>query len=115
MSERDVLGRRKAKFFSCIAQQRRPPQQTMLLSARRVARLAPAVHSRALSKVVATITGPCNKEALSTFTRAIDGIGGCKLGGSRSMEVSCRPARAHCPAIKQRTGRRKRLLSRWRS
>ncbi|EOD14754.1 hypothetical protein EMIHUDRAFT_432610 [Emiliania huxleyi CCMP1516] len=60
----------------------------MLLSARRVARLAPAVRSRALSKVVATITGPCNKEALSTFTRAIDGIGGCKLGGSRSMELS---------------------------
>lgn len=113
MSERDVG---KKKIFFLIAQQRRPPQQTMLLSARRVARLAPAVRSRALSKVVATITGPCNKEALSTFTRAIDGIGGCKLGGSRSMEVSCRPARAHCLSSSSgATGRRKRLLSHWRS
>ena len=39
------------------------------------------------SKLVATVTGPADKDALSTFTRTIMGQG-VTLGGSRSMEVS---------------------------
>lgn len=49
---------------------------------------APFLAVRAMSsKLVATITGPADKEALSTFTRTIMGQG-VTLGGSRSMEVS---------------------------
>ena len=39
------------------------------------------------SKLVATVTGPADKDALSTFTRTVMGQG-VTLGGSRSMEVS---------------------------
>jgi glycine cleavage system regulatory protein len=39
------------------------------------------------SKLVATVTGPADKDALSTFTRTVMGQG-AKLGGSRSIEVS---------------------------
>ena len=39
------------------------------------------------SKLVATVTGPADKDALSTFTRTVMGQG-VTLGSSRSMEVS---------------------------
>ena len=39
------------------------------------------------SKLVATVTGPADKDALSTFTRTVMGQG-ATLGGSRSLEVS---------------------------
>ena len=44
--------------------------------------------ARALStKVVATVTGPSQQSALSTFTRTVLGQG-ARVGGSREMEVS---------------------------
>ena len=55
---------------------------------RRPASLLSVPAARAMSsKLVATVTGPADKDALSTFTRTVMGQG-VTLGGSRSMEVS---------------------------
>ena len=51
-------------------------------------RMPKGLLARAMSnKLVATVTGPADKDALSTFTRTVMGQG-VTLGGSRSMEVS---------------------------
>jgi len=61
----------------------------MLLSSGLLRRLrSSSPGCRALStKIVATVTGPANKDALTNFTRTVAGQG-AMLGGSRAMEVS---------------------------
>ena len=64
------------------------PPLRMISRALARSRMLSAPVVRAMStKIVATVTGPADNEALSTFTRTVMGQG-AYLGGSRSMEVS---------------------------